>query len=104
LIRIIISGLIVRGRGSELLTRIENNDFTAELVINQDWCKGCGICVAFCPRKALFLNAAGKVEKVSDNCTACGVCELFCPDFALSVVKRRFSVYAGSEAGFNAGQ
>ncbi|MBM9604760.1 4Fe-4S binding protein, partial [Desulfopila inferna] len=24
-----------------------------ELVINRDWCKGCGICVKFCPTKVL---------------------------------------------------
>ena len=24
--------------------------------INIQWCKGCGICVAFCPKKALSLD------------------------------------------------
>ena len=24
-----------------------------ELVINSAWCKGCGICAAFCPKGAL---------------------------------------------------
>ena len=31
---------------------MENNK---KLVINPKWCKGCGICVAFCPKNALEL-------------------------------------------------
>ena len=31
-----------------------------KLVINRAWCKGCGICAAFCPKKVL----AVKDEKV----------------------------------------
>ena len=27
-----------------------------ELVLNLAWCKGCGICVAFCPKGALELR------------------------------------------------
>ena len=78
------------------MTRTEKIESTASLSINGDWCKGCGICVAFCPREALFLNNAGKAEKDSDKCKACGVCVLFCPDFALSVTRGRISVNAGS--------
>ena len=32
--------------------------------INEVWCKGCGICVAFCPKKVLAIGANGKVEMV----------------------------------------
>jgi 2-oxoglutarate ferredoxin oxidoreductase subunit delta len=28
--------------------------------INRDWCKGCGICVAFCPKTVLELDAQDK--------------------------------------------
>jgi 2-oxoglutarate ferredoxin oxidoreductase subunit delta len=73
------------------LTRTVKEKSTAVLTINQEWCKGCGICVAFCPKEALFINTAGKAEKYSDRCTACGVCELFCPDFALAVVRKGIS-------------
>jgi 2-oxoglutarate ferredoxin oxidoreductase subunit delta len=54
--------------------------------IFRDWCKGCGICAAFCPRHCLGLDAEGNpvVEK-SANCTGCRWCELHCPDFAICV-------------------
>jgi len=86
------------------LTRTKAKESDALLNINHQWCKGCGICMAFCPREALFLNDRGKAEVISDKCTACGVCELFCPDFALSLIKRRSSANAGNETAFNAGQ
>ena len=47
------------------------------------WCKGCGICVAFCPVKILTLENE-KVKVVSpEKCTSCGLCEMRCPDFAI---------------------
>ena len=54
--------------------------------IYRDWCKGCGICAAFCPRQCLGLDAEGNpvVEK-SERCTGCRWCELHCPDFAICV-------------------
>jgi 2-oxoglutarate ferredoxin oxidoreductase subunit delta len=27
-----------------------------DVVINREWCKGCGICVVFCPKEALVLE------------------------------------------------
>jgi 2-oxoglutarate ferredoxin oxidoreductase subunit delta len=54
--------------------------------IYRDWCKGCGICAAFCPRQCLGLDAESHpvVEK-SERCTGCRWCELHCPDFAICV-------------------
>jgi 2-oxoglutarate ferredoxin oxidoreductase subunit delta len=50
------------------------------------WCKGCGICVAFCPKQALALEK-GKTRVDSARCIACGMCELYCPDLAITVDK-----------------
>ena len=53
------------------------------LLLNPDWCKGCGICVEFCPAQALEL-ADDKVRRVAGaECVLCGQCELFCPDYAI---------------------
>lgn len=58
-----------------------------ELTINTEWCKGCGICIAFCPKQVLALNRQDKSEVVKrDDCTACKMCELRCPDLAIEVI------------------
>ena len=46
-----------------------------ELHINRDWCKGCGICIEFCPPKAVR----------PEDCLCCRMCELRCPDLAIEV-------------------
>lgn len=58
-----------------------------ELSINQDWCKGCGVCVHFCPKKVLELNPKDKAVAVrSEDCICCMMCELRCPDLAIEVI------------------
>ena len=53
------------------------------LSIKKEWCKGCGICVAFCPKNVLDLDE-GKINiKDIDACIKCGQCELRCPDYAI---------------------
>lgn len=53
------------------------------LTVDIDWCKGCGICVAFCPKNVLEIKS-GKVDiKDIESCIQCGQCELRCPDFAI---------------------
>lgn len=60
--------------------------------INQNWCKGCGFCVNFCPTKVLVLskdyNPKGyHPPEVTDaeKCRDCKFCELICPEFAIYV-------------------
>jgi 2-oxoglutarate ferredoxin oxidoreductase subunit delta len=57
-----------------------------EIDIFRDWCKSCGICAAFCPKKCILLNADGApVIDPGVRCTGCRWCELHCPDFAICV-------------------
>ncbi|NDV18724.1 4Fe-4S dicluster domain-containing protein [Pseudodesulfovibrio sp. JC047] len=57
-----------------------------KVTVYPDWCKGCGICVEFCPGNVLELNDQGKSSVVrEENCIRCGFCELHCPDFAIVV-------------------
>ena len=53
------------------------------LEVDADWCKGCGICVAFCPKNVLELENDKVVIKRRDDCIQCGQCELRCPDYAI---------------------
>jgi 2-oxoglutarate ferredoxin oxidoreductase subunit delta len=65
------------------------------VTINTENCKGCGLCVAFCPKGVLCegddLNALGyhPVEFIEgeDGCNGCARCALICPDAAVTVYR-----------------
>lgn len=61
-------------------------------IINRDWCKGCGICVHFCPKKVLELDDDEKSVAVHlEDCIACKLCEFRCPDLAVEVITEEAS-------------
>lgn len=64
-----------------------NNPKNRVVVINEKFCKGCGICMAFCPKKALTPQINGKPVWNNELCIRCGLCELRCPDFAIYLVQ-----------------
>jgi len=64
----------------------------ATVWIDEEVCKGCGLCVFYCPKQVLALsermNAKGyNVAEVrrAEDCTGCRLCESGCPDFAIYV-------------------
>jgi len=58
-----------------------------EHLINREWCKGCGICVAFCPKSVLELDKDEKVFAARpEDCICCKQCELRCPDLAIEIL------------------
>ena len=55
-----------------------------KLVINTEWCKGCGICAAFCPNNVLSVKDKVVIEDIT-KCILCGHCEQRCPDYAIYI-------------------
>ena len=62
---------------------------------DNQYCKGCYLCVAFCPVKILKpapyrLNEKGYplVDVITpERCIGCGFCALMCPDAVITVTK-----------------
>ena len=67
----------------------EEKDQDIKITVNENWCKGCGICVDLCPQDVLAMEKGVAVVYNLDACTACQLCELRCPDFAITVVGKR---------------
>ncbi|HIP97072.1 MAG TPA: 4Fe-4S dicluster domain-containing protein [Anaerolineae bacterium] len=62
------------------------------------WCKGCGLCIEFCPTKVFETDGEGRpVVAHPERCTGCGWCEWHCPDFAISV--KRVDRKEGGDGG-----
>ena len=56
------------------------------VIIFDAWCKGCGICVEFCPQRVFEANGQGRpVVAHAEKCTACHWCDTHCPDMAITV-------------------
>lgn len=65
-----------------------------KIVIDQKYCKGCGLCIAVCPNKLIAIsdtaNSKGykcAVQTDESKCTACKLCAIMCPDAAITVYK-----------------
>ncbi|HHZ01876.1 MAG TPA: 4Fe-4S binding protein [Tissierellia bacterium] len=55
------------------------------LHLNKKWCKGCGVCVGFCPKQVLKIEDNKCVIAYPEKCIHCGQCELRCPDNAIYI-------------------
>ncbi|HCJ09718.1 MAG TPA: ferredoxin [Clostridiales bacterium] len=58
--------------------------------IRREWCKACGICIEFCPKKVFDADEEGHpIIARPEECSSCQICEQLCPDFAVSVRRKR---------------
>ena len=65
----------------------------SRFLVDENICKGCGLCVNACPRKIIELNK----ERISakgyhparlidaGKCVGCASCAMMCPDMAITV-------------------
>lgn len=65
-----------------------------KIEINQGLCKGCELCIAFCPKNLIglsdTLNDAGYIPseyKGGNECTGCASCAIVCPEVAIEVYR-----------------
>jgi 2-oxoglutarate ferredoxin oxidoreductase subunit delta len=66
----------------------------AKIVINEERCKGCELCVNACPRGILaladrFNNQGYRPVEIRDaeKCIGCKFCAIMCPDVVIEVYK-----------------
>ena len=64
--------------------------------VNEEYCKGCSLCVSACPKDVLELDMNRLTSKgyhpaylFRDGCTGCAICSIICPDAAI-IVYREF--------------
>jgi 2-oxoglutarate ferredoxin oxidoreductase subunit delta len=60
--------------------------------VHAEYCKGCGLCLAVCPKKVLYLSSAVnrrglRIAEVHEEiaCSGCVFCANMCPDAAIEV-------------------
>ncbi|MDR1511468.1 MAG: ferredoxin family protein [Endomicrobium sp.] len=68
----------------------------ATIRVNSERCKGCGLCIEFCPRQCIFFskqfNKSGyhwAVLEKENDCTGCGLCFMMCPDICIETYKNK---------------
>ncbi len=65
------------------------------VVILEDKCKGCYLCVNACPKKCLEIGTHFNVKGINpvvfahpENCILCEDCAVICPDIAIEIHQR----------------
>jgi 2-oxoglutarate ferredoxin oxidoreductase subunit delta len=72
------------------------------VVIAEEICKGCELCIEACPQESLGLSDKINLKGyrfavlVKDNCTGCVNCALVCPDAAITVYREKKPAKAAS--------
>jgi len=81
-------------RGEDETVGVAETTTRVRLIIDEEMCKGCGLCVSVCPRRAMGLanhiNSRGfhpAAPLYLDKCTACAQCALMCPEVCITILK-----------------
>lgn len=67
-----------------------------KIIIDKNLCKGCELCIEFCPKKVIHITKefspkgyfiAEYKEKNEDGCSGCATCAVVCPEAAIEVYR-----------------
>jgi 2-oxoglutarate ferredoxin oxidoreductase subunit delta len=65
-----------------------------EIIIDDQFCKGCNLCIEVCPRKVFSgsskrSRAGYSIPQAADpgKCSVCSLCEMTCPDLAITIIE-----------------
>ncbi len=71
-----------------------NSSMKGMISIDPERCKGCALCIEFCPKKSIVisdrLNMKGYFIATfvdGKECTGCATCAVMCPEVAIEVMK-----------------
>ena len=65
---------------------------SGKIIINTERCKGCGLCVAVCPKKSIVIskesnkNGYFPAEATNVDCSGCASCAIICPEAVIEVI------------------
>ncbi len=63
------------------------------IVVDENLCKACELCLEACPQHVIGLNAEIITPRgfhlIKDECTGCGICALVCPEAAITVYREK---------------
>jgi 2-oxoglutarate ferredoxin oxidoreductase subunit delta len=68
-----------------------NTKMTGKIVIDTERCKGCGLCIAVCPKGSIVISSKSNksgyfpAEASNAECTGCALCAIICPDVVIRV-------------------
>lgn len=68
----------------------------AKVTVNEERCKGCGLCIMACPKNIIYLkknklNLSGHHPVDVDDmkkCIGCAHCAIICPDQAIEIERQ----------------
>lgn len=81
------------------------NEQKAKIIIDEHYCKGCGLCVDACPQHIIeiadYVSDKGYYPAICPDplskCTGCTLCAKVCPDVAIEVFMKKKSKLAGGK-------
>jgi len=76
------------------MTAFPKKKAAKEVIIDDQFCKGCNLCIEVCPRKVFSGSSKRSRSGYSmpqavnpGKCSVCFLCEMTCPDLAITVIE-----------------